>query len=546
MVKVVESPHDVEAASTRHVRRSAESSIVERVPTLTLLAHAQANRIGERATLLGLAAGEAVSISRLAPKLDQPGGRTPRPLADPFLSREAYVSIEGRDGELVVRRERGGQSVRVDGTELVEPRSLGAQALENGVVIELEDRCVLLLHSTLAVQGRKPPTFDLVGESDAIRRLRRDLERVAATEMRVLIRGETGTGKELAARAIHRASARAAGPYEAVNMGAIQPSLSASALFGHVRGAFSGAVADHEGHFAAADGGTLFLDEISDTDPGVQAMLLRTLETSEIVRVGDRRARTIDVRLLSATDADLEEAVASGRFREPLLHRLGELTLRVPPLRERRDDIGRLVVHFLRELLDASEQERLLDGEIAERPWLAADVVAQIARAPWTGNVRQLRNVVRQLVVHGRDEPTLSLTPELEALFGDAAKKRNEAALEPAQTSASSSAVGREVRGATKAKRPQDLTEDEISSALEKTGFRRGAAADLLGIARSSLYALIANNKRIARSQDLTRADVESALAKHGGDLRVCAAELSISEHGLKLRMQTLGLLAKS
>lgn len=533
--------HDELETRTRRVAPLVAGAASERVPALTVLGHAQASRVGERATLLGLRAGERVAVSRIAPSFSQPAGGAPRPLADPFLSRNALVSLAHHDGRVRVKRERESAVVRVDGIDLADERGLDADELDRGVVLELGDRSVLLLHHVDAVPGRRPPRFDLVGDSDAMERLRRDVARMAATDLRVLIRGETGSGKELAARAIHVASGRGAGPYVAVNMGAVQPSLAASALFGHVRGAFSGAVADHEGHVAAAAGGTLFLDEIGDTDATVQAMLLRTLETGEVQRVGDRHARKIDVRLLSATDADLEAAVAEGRFREPLLHRIGELTLRVPPLRARRDDLGRLIVHFLREQLDAGEQARLLDGAIAERPWLAAAVIARLARAPWTGNVRQLRNVVRQLVVLGRDEAELAVGPEIEATLGDGG------------SAAPVSSVGRApgervaptpptVTVAGKGKRPQDLSEAEVIDALEKTGWRRAAAADLLGIARSSLYAIIAANKRLVRSHDLTRELIADALGRHGGDVVRVAAELQVSEHGLKLRMQALGL----
>jgi two-component system nitrogen regulation response regulator GlnG len=526
---------------TRQAAPLAAGGVIERVPALTLLGHAQAARTGERATLLGLRAGEAVSLSRTEPSFSAlSAGASPRPLADPFLSRHTAASLAMRDGALELHRDLPDVTLRVDGVELGAARSFNDDELERGVVIELADRVVLLLHTVDAIRGRRQPSFDLVGESDAMQRLRKDLARAAATELRVLVRGATGTGKELVARAIHKASARASGPYEAVNMGAIQASLSASALFGHVRGAFSGAVADQDGHFVAADKGTLFLDEIGDTDPAVQASMLRTLETREVVRVGDRRPRKVDVRLISATDADLEAEVAAGRFREPLLHRIGELTLRVPALAERRDDIGRLVVHFMREMLDAEEQARLLDGEIQDTPWLSASVLATLARAPWTGNVRQLRNVVRQLVVLGREEPTLTLGADLLASLGPSpgpkAEREGSGAPDP-EVGASAAAPSDPKR----VKRPQDLTEEDLVAALEQTGWRRGAAADLLGIARSSLYALIAA-KGIVRANDLEAAQIESSLAKHRGDLAAAARELKVSEHGLKLRMQALGL----
>jgi two-component system nitrogen regulation response regulator GlnG len=520
---------------TRQAASATMGGDAERVPTLTLLCHPQASRVGERALLVGLGAGESVGVSRASPKLDQPGGRSPQPLADPFLSRDPLVTLEEREGTLWLDRRPSSAAVRVDGEVLSGRRAVTRAELEAGLVLELADRCVLLLHACLAVHSKPAPSFGFVGESDAIRRLRRELARVAATDMRVLVRGETGTGKELAARAVHGASARAAGPYEAVNMGAIQPSLAASALFGHVRGAFSGAVADSVGHFAAADDGTLFLDEIGETEPAVQAMLLRTLETGELLRVGDRRARAIDVRLVSATDADLEAAVAAGRFREPLLHRIAELTLAVPPLRERRDDVGRLVVHFLRELLSPAEQARLLDGEIGDHPWLDAGVVAHLARARWPGNVRQLRNVVRQLAVHGREAPRIALDPALEGSLAEAPPAPS--------TMGAPEAIGaaptRDGEGAKRA-RPLQLTDDEILGALAKTGWKRGPAADLLGIARSSLYALIASNPRISRATDLSAEEVNAALAKHGGDVTAAAVELRVSEQGLKLRLKAL------
>ncbi len=533
---------------TRKVTPSSQGSARadERVAALTVIGHPIAAHVGDRATLFGLYAGEVIALSRVAPGFARAEGGPPRPLSDPFLSRNPIATIERRAGVIHVAR-AGEAVVRIDGEEIREPRAIDDEELARGAVIELADRCVLLLHLTDATPSRRPPRFDLVGESDAIRRLQRDIARVAATDMRVLVRGETGAGKELAARAIHTASKRAGGPLIAVNMSAVPPSLAASALFGHARGAFSGAVADHEGYFAEASGGTLFLDEIGDTDMGVQAMLLRTLETSEVQRVGDRRARKVDVRLISATDADLEAAVADGRFREPLLHRVSELSVHVPPLRDRRDDIGLLVVRFLRELLDPSEQERLLDGPVGERPWLAPRVIARLARAPWTGNVRQLRNVVRQLVVLGRDERELTVGPEIEATIdvgrdsafagrsiGDKAAPKKAAASPPSDPPPGPKAG--------KGRSPKDLTEAEILDALEKTGFRRAAAADLLGIARSSLYAIIAANKGITKVQDLARGPIEEAVKRHGGDLARAAAELHVSEHGLKIRMRALGI----
>ena len=225
-----------------------------------------------------------------------------------------------------------------------------------------------------------------------------------------------------------------------------------------------------------------------------------------------------------------------GRFREPLLHRLAEITLRVPPLRERRDDIGRLTLHFLRELLRPEEQARLLEGQLSERPWLSAAAMARLARAPWSGNVRQLRNVVRQMVLLCRDEPEMRVLPELEAsLRAPVAEVEPKGATGPFDDETSAARP----RG----KRPQDLTEEEILDALRKTGFRRAAAADLLGIARSSLFQILAATPSLQPSRELSREELQAVFERHGGDVAGAAAELQISEHGLKLRLRALGLL---
>ncbi|MEZ4308364.1 MAG: sigma 54-interacting transcriptional regulator [Polyangiaceae bacterium] len=498
---------------TRQIQQVTAGALPERVPTLTLLGHPQASRIGDRAILAGLAAGEATAVSRGAPAFDSPEGGASRPLADPFLSRAPVIAFERVDGVVRVRSEREDAEIRVGGEVLREPRSIPEEELEDGVTIELSGRVALLLHLTDATAGRRAPRFDLVGDSDAIHRLRKDIVRLAATDMRVLLRGETGSGKELVARAIHAASGRASGPYVAVNMGAIQPSLATSALFGHVRGAFTGAVADHDGHIVAADSGTLFLDEIGDTDASVQAMLLRTLETSEVQRVGDRRTRKVDVRLLSATDADLESDVADGRFREPLLHRLAELTLWIPPLRARRDDIGRLVVHVLRELFDEGEQARLLDAEIGERPWLRAGTMARLARAPWTGNVRQLRNVVRQLAILCRDEAELTIAPDVERALGERAS--GPAAVSMTVDARTRDASPKDVGGIPLPQRRRRARHARARSpGSDRAGDPRRAGADGVaaggggGQARHrALVALCAArvNKRLVRVQDLTR-----------------------------------------
>ncbi len=266
-----------------------------------------------------LLAGRSVELGRLSPDFRWVG-RGARPLEDRYLSRKRPVLIRrSRDGSLSLEGPADGMSLVVDGVSVAGRLTVASAALQAGAVIELNDRVVLLLH-LLGRPSEPADDLGMVGGSESMSHVREDVLHYADLDIPVLIRGESGTGKELVARSIHRRSPRASRPCLSVNMAAIQATTAASELFGHVRGAFTGATRDHRGYFERAHGGTLFLDEIVDAPPDVQAMLLRVLETGEIQPVGAPAFRSVDVRLVTATDADLESATKEGRFRMPLLH----------------------------------------------------------------------------------------------------------------------------------------------------------------------------------------------------------------------------------
>ena len=229
----------------------------------------------------------------------------------------------------------------------------------------------------------------IVTRSAKMEDLLRQARLVAESDASVLIYGESGTGKELLARAVHHASRRDEQPFVAVNCGAIPGELLESELFGHARGAFTGAVQAHKGLFQSADGGTLFLDEIGDMPLPLQVKLLRVLQEGEVRPVGATQSIPVDVRVISATHRDLEAARASGQFREDLYYRLNVVSLRLPPLSERREDIPVLATHFLRKLADRYRKPL---------PTLAPDAMALLIAAPWPGNVRQLLNLLEQAV----------------------------------------------------------------------------------------------------------------------------------------------------
>jgi two-component system nitrogen regulation response regulator NtrX len=232
--------------------------------------------------------------------------------------------------------------------------------------------------------------FEIVGRSYVIRAVIEKIERVAATPARVLVTGENGTGKELVARAIHRQSSRAAKPFVEVNCAAIPSELIESELFGHMKGSFTGAVADRAGKFEQADGGTLFLDEIGDMSLAAQAKVLRVLQDGEVTRIGGAKSLKVDVRILAATNKRLEEEIANGRFREDLYYRLNVVPIAVPPLRERREDIPLLAQHFVQAL---SEREGVTPRT------LEAGAVDLLSRMDWPGNVRELRNTIERLLI---------------------------------------------------------------------------------------------------------------------------------------------------
>ncbi len=262
------------------------------------------------------------------------------------------------------------------------------------------DRVLLLLRNALTQSDLSQENsrlretiesrYEIVGQSYVIRALLERIDKVAATPSRVLITGENGTGKELVARAMHRGSPLARKPFVEVNCAAIPSELIESELFGHMKGSFTGAVADRPGKFEQADGGTLFLDEIGDMALSAQAKVLRVLQDGVVTRIGGNKPVQVQVRVIAATNKDLEREIAEGRFREDLYYRLNVVPIEVPPLRERREDIEPLVVYFLQQFAQR-------DG--LPRRGISNEALTRLSELEWAGNVRELRNTVERLVI---------------------------------------------------------------------------------------------------------------------------------------------------
>ena len=298
----------------------------------------------------------------------------------------------------------------------------------------------------------------IIAESPGMREIVEMVKRVAPTETTVLILGESGTGKELVARAIHLLSPRAKGPFVTVNCAAIPEHLLESELFGHVRGAFTGAIRDRIGKFEAADGGTIFLDEIGEMRPDLQVKILRVLEERTLERVGDNRPIRVEVRVLAATNKDLTKAIQAGEFREDLYYRLNVVPLDIPPLRERREDIRPLIQHFLRSL------------GAPPRLTIAPDAFRAMEAHLWPGNVRELENALeRALIFHRGDAISLADLPETIR-----SPRSRESAAFPVELPES----GLSLDGVEKSL---------ILRALEKHDWNQSRAARYLGITRHTL-----------------------------------------------------------
>jgi DNA-binding NtrC family response regulator len=337
-------------------------------------------------------------------------------------------------------------NINLDELELVIQRSLGARQ------IEVEN---INLRQQL---DTKFGLENITGESAAMRQVFEVVQQVAPTRATALITGETGTGKELIAHAIHHLSPRKKGPFIAVHAAALPSSLLESELFGHEKGAFTGAVERRIGRFELADGGTLFLDEVGELEPQMQVKLLRVLEERAFERVGGQKTLQVDVRLIAATNKDLKKMVAEGKFRDDLYYRLSVVTIPLPPLRDRRDDIPLLVTAFLRQC--AAENNKTVTE-------LTPDAMNVLMAYDWPGNVRELRNAVEQMVVLARSEK-LTLRDVPAAVRGGADLTKI--------------AVVRS--GMTVEEAEKQL----IIQALKETGGNRTKAAEKIGISRRTLH----------------------------------------------------------
>ncbi len=346
---------------------------------------------------------------------------------------------------------------------LTKPLDIG----ELRAVVEKASQTLRLARSNIELQKQLHERFGfegVIGNSPSMHAVVARLRQIAPTSASVLITGESGTGKELVAKALHNNSPRRYKPFVALNCAALSDNILESELFGHVKGSFTGADRERKGWFEHANGGTLFLDEVGDIPLSTQVKLLRSLESGEIVRVGTNEPIKVNVRLISATNRDLAEAIASGAFRQDLYHRLKVVSVRLPPLRERREDIDLLVDHFLKEFT-TSHGKKITSITPAARK--------AIRQHSWPGNVRELRNVVESMIVVDYDGvlDVDDLTEDLQSF-----------------TVAIPSTNGNAGANALVGKPIDEIEKYYITETLKLTGGNREEAARMLGIGERTLY----------------------------------------------------------
>ena len=376
------------------------------------------------------------------------------------LEHDTYISNYCNGGPAkIIGSGREVVGLRRDGDDFplhltVSEVHVGSRRLFTGLIRDLSEREEAARRlSQLQIELERNKFGQLIGRSHAMRDMYQTISDVAQGDWTVLIEGETGSGKELVARAVHAASSRRDGPFIAVNCAALKDSLLGSQLFGHRRGAFTGAVKDQAGFFEAAEGGTLFLDEIGDVSEDVQTSLLRALENAEIVAIGDTNARRVDIRIIAATNRNLAAEVKAGSFREDLLYRLRVGRISVPPLRDRQEDVVLLAEAFLAEIRAA--MGKAITG-------ISPAAMTNLNQYAWPGNVRELRSAIQHAAIHCRTGTVglKDLPPEIGETDSGAADNT-------------------ESDGADLAR---------ITKALERTGGNRTQAAKLLGISRATLY----------------------------------------------------------
>lgn len=530
-----EPTRTLDGADSQTWDRLSDEPVVDQVlPRLRLLYHVDLLRIGALSHPdIPLTARQWQTVGRKEPLFvsPRPDG-VDRPLEDPTISREQFLirflpdeqmfevapSPQARRGLSIVELSTGNHSA-VNSTVKVPP----------GTCIAIDDRVLFGLESSRHHDADED-RLGLVGETEIMWRLRNDIREIAGFRRSALILGQTGSGKELVAQAIHKCSERAKGPFLTVNCGALPENLVESILFGHKKGAFTGADTHHDGVFRAADGGTLFLDELAEMPMHVQPKLLRTLQDGQVFVVGQNKSVHVDVRLVFATHRDPLVEISAGRLREDLYHRISGHILRVPQLSARRFDIPELFLHFLRILCDQHPTATwLFSGAERWQRMIPMTFFVDLLRCRFSGNVRELENIAERTVRHNLNAKSFK-APELPII----AKPTP-----PVQSISEVSSVA----------------EQPLPAPVAAPSPHTAMASQALGLAHKTVSKLFSNDllaqvfqqeKDVAAAlQSLAVKRLQDLLLVHGGKQRPVAAALDMSPTTLAKLLQRFGLTSE-
>jgi DNA-binding NtrC family response regulator len=493
----------------------------DQVLTLTIIFHPHTARIGQAVTLPTKPGRTPWVLGRRTPAFEG-AELAASALEDRHVSRRA-LELVSQGGALILRRCADSSRCQVAGRELEGSVELTPQQLREGVPLLLGNAIVLLLRlGPPAEECNAAATGEdlLLGSSVYMDKLRRQLAAAAGCDLDVLIQGETGTGKELVAKAIHRASRRSAAALVCVNMAAIPVELAPAALFGSARGAFTGADKAAAGYFRQAQGGTLFLDEIGDTSAEIQPQLLRALQEREIQAVGGP-VQSVDVRVISATDAPLDGESCS--FKVALRHRLGACEISLLPLRQHPEDLGRLLLHFVAAAATEMDRVDLLPCEHSEAIEIAAwaGLFYRFLCYRWPGNVRQLDNFARQVMLASDRRVTVpdSIMEALNQGIGGGSCPG------PLKTSR---------------RRMEEVSREEFENALRAGNYAPARAAERLSVSRTAVYRRIKDTPGYRLAADIPPDEVRSILVQYQGDCAAAALHLQVSPVSLRARARNL------
>lgn len=490
---------------------------------LTIIWHPDTSRIGEQ-FIAGTSAG-VLELSRFLP-LFRHAGAEGLALGHGSISRDPVRLVRDADNGVAIIPSGSRMVLELNGEEIHGAQTLSFDQIESGQILGLGRTILLCLH-WMRCLPKNNPVAGLLGVGSGAIVVRDQIRQVAGTDLPVLLLGETGTGKEIAARAIHALSQRANSALVTVNMAALNESLAAADLFGAVKGAYTGAQSARKGLFGEAEGATLFLDEIGNTPASVQPMLLRVLEGGDYRPLGAQHDQHSTARLIAATDQDLD----SDNFNQALLRRLESFVIHLPPLRARREDIGVLLQY----LLQANLQTTALGLSL---PYA---LISEFACYDWPGNIRQLAHVLKRVLLALQ----MGEVPSFEGLVKVSPGRITSSFMSSAVLSAQAAPTAAPVAAPALMPRKKltALSEAEVLTAMEENDWYIQAAAQQLGISRPSMYKLLETHSQIRRVEQISQEEIRQALEASAGDVERCAALLKTPSEALRRYLRGLGWL---